>query len=253
MSSLELPRKSTPTEAPEGWRASLDLTYTNNDYGRPLRVLGPAYQQNANLEYRFVALGTLGFNSWLDLELSHPYTEWDTSAYARRDMVASTWLELGYIRFDYPEEVTNRWTHEVYSKLGFSGFLKPNIGVYHDLGPFRGWYVKAALNQRFALLDPGVHPLSVDLGGNVAWGDDNTIRRFFLRTDGKESASVIGAGLTGTLNVQLLQTGISSGTLSPYGTLLWRIASMGAPRTSWVLGVILNLGVETSQPRPSGL
>jgi hypothetical protein len=226
------------------------LTFADKDYGRPLRVFGPVLQQNINIEYRFTHLGTIGLNSWGDLELTNKnghagrYVEWDTSAYWRHDIRRAGSLELGYIRFDYPEDRSSPWTHEVYTKVRIKLLLSPSFAAYRDVGPYEGWYLRTGVGHRFALdglFGDITRDLSLELGSNVTWGDDRTIRRFFLHSDNRSGASFIGASETGTLNIPLHRSGSFSGTLSPYCTLLERIASTAHPRTSWVFGFTVNL------------
>ncbi len=238
-----------PAQAP--WSLSIDLTFADKDFGRPLRVFGPVFQQNVNFEYRFGGLGTIGINSWADLDLTDTnghagrYSELDTSAYWRHDLAPLGSLELGYIRFDYPEERSSSWIHEAYARIKAKFLLKPSFAAHRDVGPYEGWYLKAEVSHRFPLEDvlgSVVKDWSFELGGNASWGDGRTIRRFFLRSDNRTEASFIGASETGALHVPLFRSGGRSVTLSPYFTVLERVPSTAPPRTSWLLGVGLNLG-----------
>ena len=79
----------------------------------------------------------------------------------------------GFILYSFPRPVGNQpgspEAHEIYGTIGIDTLLSPSVTVYRGTKASDGWYVNAGVSYNAVVTED----ISVDLGANLGWADEN--------------------------------------------------------------------------------
>ncbi|MCM8525160.1 MAG: MipA/OmpV family protein [Lentisphaeraceae bacterium] len=159
----------------KAWSVSLDQGIYDKYIWRGLQFNEEGVNQGAlDVSYDTGDMGTFGINVWYNLDLdnengtSGEFSEVDYTVWWEKSFGDFT-LGAGHIYYDF-SEVDLGSTREIYVSVSYDTFLAPSLTVYYDYEDVDGFYVDFGIGHSF---DLGVADMSLDLGANIGWADDD--------------------------------------------------------------------------------
>jgi hypothetical protein len=173
----------------KAWSISLDQSFSDKYVWRGIQYNEEGVNQGSlDVAYDFGDIGTIGVNVWYNLDLDNEngqagnFSEVDYTLYWEKSFDKLT-LGAGYIYYDF-SEVDLGSTREVYVSASYDVLLAPSVTVYYDIEDVDGFYVDFAISHSFDLEVAG---MSLDLGANIGWADENMTEAYY--TGGSDADS----------------------------------------------------------------
>jgi hypothetical protein len=196
---------SIHAEDEKAWSFSLDQAVYDKYVWRGIQFNEEGVNQgSADFSYDTGEFGTFGINYWYNLDMDDEngsagqISEADYTLYWEMALGESGFtLGAGFIYYDF-SEVDLGSTKEVYMSLGYDTFLSPTVTVYYDIEDADGLYVDLSVGHSF---DLGVAGMTLDVGANIAWADDD-MQSFYYGGDG---GGLSNWGASVALNIPVLE------------------------------------------------
>ena len=183
----------------KAWSISLDQAIYDKYVWRGIQYNEEGVNQGSiDFSYDTGDMGVFGLNVWYNLDLdnenglSGEFSEVDYTIYWEKSFGDFT-LGAGHIYYDF-SEVEAGSTREVYVSFSYDTILAPSLTVYYDYEDVDGFYVDFAIGHSF---DLGVAGMTLDLGANIAWADDDMSDGYY----GGEGAGFSNWGASVALNI----------------------------------------------------
>lgn len=169
----------------KAWSISLDQGIYDKYVWRGIQFNEEGVNQGSiDFSYDTGDMGVFGINVWYNLDLddengtSGEFSEVDYTIYWEKSFGDFT-LGAGHIYYDF-SEVGLGSTREFYVSFSYDTFLAPSLTVYYDYEDVDGFYVDFAIGHSF---DLGVAGMSLDLGANIGWADDDMASGYYGGTN----------------------------------------------------------------------
>lgn len=134
----------------------------------------------------------------------------------------------GFIIYDFPNTI-DMTAQEIYGIVGYDCFLAPSLSIYKGTYGATGFYVKAAIEHSLELTET----LALDLGGSLAWADNQYNKTYFSGAPAGFNDFVLIAALPLDLGGVPLVPSLSYVTLMDNKVR----AGHGPKSDNWILGI----------------